>query len=97
LSATERKLVELQRRREDQASLVLSPEQQRELDRFQQEKVRIRKELREVRRGLDEEIEALGTRLKLLNIVAVPALLSVVALVALALRRRRRRRAEVHA
>lgn len=97
LSATEQKLVELQRRREDQASLVLSPEQQRELERFQQEKVRIRRELREVRRGLDEEIEALGTRLKLLNIVAVPALLSVGALVALALRRRQRRRAEAHA
>jgi ABC-type uncharacterized transport system involved in gliding motility auxiliary subunit len=96
LAATEQKLVDLQRRREDQASLALSPEQQRELERFQQEKVRIRKELREVRRGLDEEIEALGTRLKVLNVVAVPALLSVAALVALGLRRRRRR-TEAHA
>lgn len=95
LAATEQKLVELQRRREDPASPALSPEQQRELERFQQEKVRIRKELREVRRGLDEEIERLGTTLRVLNVAAVPALLSLAALVAVVLRRRRR--AGVHA
>lgn len=91
LAATEQKLVDLQRRREDQASVALSPDQQRELERFQQEKVRVRKELREVRRGLDEEIERLGATLRLLNVAAVPALLSLAALAVLALRRRRRR------
>lgn len=91
LATTEQKLAELQRRREDQSSLALSPEQQRELDRFQQEKVRIRKELREVRRGLDADIERLGTTLRLVNVAAVPLLLSIAALVLLALRRRRRR------
>jgi ABC-type uncharacterized transport system involved in gliding motility auxiliary subunit len=91
LAGTEQKLVELQSRRQDQGSLALTPEQQRALERFQQEKVRIRKELRSVRRGLDEEIERLGTRLKLANVLAIPLLLSVAALVAAALRRRRRR------
>ena len=91
LAGTEQRLVELQSRRQDQGSLALTPEQQRALDRFQQDKVRIRKELRGVRRGLDEQIERLGTRLKLVNVLAIPLLLSVAALIAAALRRRRRR------
>jgi len=91
LAGTEQKLVELQSRRQDQGSLALTSEQQRALEGFQQEKVRIRKELRGVRRGLDEQIEWLGTRLKLANVLAIPLLLSVAALVAAALRRRRRR------
>ena len=90
LAATERKLADLQTHRADRSSLVLTPEQTRELERFQDERARIRKQLRSVRRGLDQEIERLGTELKVINIVAVPALLSIVTLVVLALRRRRR-------
>jgi ABC-type uncharacterized transport system involved in gliding motility auxiliary subunit len=91
LAETERKLGELQSRREDRQSLVLSPEQQRELERFQQEKLRVRKELRGVRHGLDEQIERLGATLKLLNVVAMPLLLSIAALVVTFVARRRRR------
>lgn len=91
LADTERKLAELQSHREDRQSLVLSPEQQRELERFQQEKLRVRKELRAVRHGLDEQIERLGTTLKLLNVVAMPLLLSIAALAVTVLARRRRR------
>jgi ABC-type uncharacterized transport system involved in gliding motility auxiliary subunit len=80
LAETERKLNELQRGKSDESSLILSPEQRAELDRFQKEKVRIRKELRQVRRQLDADIESLGTRLKLLNVVAVPLLLTLGAL-----------------
>jgi ABC-type uncharacterized transport system involved in gliding motility auxiliary subunit len=93
LQATEQKLVELQARRDDQSSVVLTPEQQAEIARFRQEKLRIRKELRDVQRGLRVEIDLLGTVLKLLNILAVPLTLSKVALVVLWLRRRRRRAA----
>ncbi len=91
LADTERKLGELQSRREDRQSLVLSAEQQRELERFQQEKLRVRKELRSVRHGLDEQIERLGSTLKLANVVAMPLLLSIAALVVTFLARRRRR------
>lgn len=91
LAETERKLGELQSHREDRQSLVLSPEQQRELERFQQEKLRVRKELRAVRHGLDEQIERLGSTLKLLNVVAMPLLLSIAALAVTVLGRRRRR------
>jgi ABC-type uncharacterized transport system involved in gliding motility auxiliary subunit len=93
LADTERKLSDLQSHREDRQSLVLSAEQQRELERFQQEKLRVRKELRGVRRGLDEQIERLGTTLKLVNVMAMPLVLSLVALGAAVLARRRRRAA----
>jgi ABC-type uncharacterized transport system involved in gliding motility auxiliary subunit len=93
LKDTEKKLSDLEAGRSGGAgSLVLTPEQEAELTRFQQERVRIRKELRDTRRSLDVEIERLGTRLKILNIALVPALLAIGAL-GLALARRSRLRA----
>ena len=93
LKQTEQRLTELEAgRNSGGGSLVLTPEQQAELTRFQQERLRIRKELRDVRRGLDVEIKDLGWWIKLLNIAAVPALLAIGAIL-LALTRRRRLRA----
>jgi ABC-type uncharacterized transport system involved in gliding motility auxiliary subunit len=98
LRETERKLTELESGRNTQGSLVLSPEQEAELERFQQERVRVRKELRDVRRSLDLEIERLGTVLKVLNIALVPLLIACAAIVLAATRRRRLRagRAAAH-
>ena len=92
LRETEQKLSQLQIGRANQNELSLSAEQEAELTRFQQERARIRKELREVRRSLDVEIESLGTRLKFLNILLVPALIAIGAIV-LAITRRRKLRA----
>ncbi|GFE84508.1 hypothetical protein GCM10011487_65080 [Steroidobacter agaridevorans] len=93
LKDTEQKLTALEAGRGgNQASLSLSPEQEAELERFQQERVRIRKELRDTRRSLDEDIEALGTRLKAINIALVPLLLALGAIF-LEITRRRRLRA----
>jgi ABC-type uncharacterized transport system involved in gliding motility auxiliary subunit len=92
LKDTEKKLSDLEAGRSTSGSLVLTPEQEAEINRFQQERVRIRKELRDVRRSLDIEIERLGTTLKALNIALVPALLAIGAIL-LALTRRRRLRA----
>jgi ABC-type uncharacterized transport system involved in gliding motility auxiliary subunit len=89
LQETEQKLNELQRGKSAEQALILSPEQKVELERFQDQKVRIRKDLRQVRRQLDAEIESLGTRLKFLNIALVPLLLTFAA-VGFALWRRRR-------
>jgi ABC-type uncharacterized transport system involved in gliding motility auxiliary subunit len=89
LAETERKLNELQRGRADDASMLLSPEQKAELDRFQKRKLEIRKELRQVRRQLDADIEALGWKLKLINIALVPLLLTIAALAYAQWRRRR--------
>lgn len=98
LQETERKLSELEAGRGNEGSLMLSPEQEAELARFQHERVRIRKELREVRRSLDVEIERLGSVLKFLNIALVPALLAIGAIVLAVVRRRRLRagRAAAH-
>ena len=43
-----------------------------------------------MKRSLDVEIERLGSRLKLINIVLVPLLVAVAAIVFVALRARRR-------
>jgi ABC-type uncharacterized transport system involved in gliding motility auxiliary subunit len=89
LAETERRLGELQSAREDTSSLLMSPEQQAEVERFQQEQLRIRRELREVQRELDSSIEGLGVALKIVNIVAVPVALLAFGLVVFALKRRR--------
>ena len=90
LRETEDKLETLQSKRSDKSALILTPEQEKELDHFQDEKVNIRKQLRQVRAGLDEEIKSLGTELKILNIVVVPfAFVVVVLLIAVGRRRQR--------
>jgi ABC-type uncharacterized transport system involved in gliding motility auxiliary subunit len=92
LQETERKLGQLQASRSDQSSLSLTKEQETELLRFQQERSRVRKELRDVRRSLDVGIESLGLTLKIVNIGAIPFVLSIVAIF-VTLRRRQRLRA----
>jgi ABC-type uncharacterized transport system involved in gliding motility auxiliary subunit len=90
LRQTEAKLTELQGKREDQSSLVLSPEQEEELKRFTAEKNRARKELRETQRGLDVDIDRLESILKALNILLMPLLVAAAGILVLALRRRRK-------
>lgn len=96
LRATEEKLTELESQRSsDQGALILTAEQQQEIERFQQEKLRIRKELRDVRLGLDQDIRRLGNTLKATNIVVVPAAYALLAL-GIGIWRRRRRMAPRH-
>jgi len=89
LAETERRLGELQSAREDTGSMLMSPEQRAEVERFQQEQLRIRRELRDVQRELDSSIEGLGSTLKVVNIVAVPLALLAFGLFVVALKRRR--------
>ena len=93
LEETERKLTEMQSVREDADLTVLSEAQQDEIQRFVDQRLQIRKELREVRHSLDRDIDALSTRLKVINIALVPALVIVVALFLSHVRRRRHRSA----
>ncbi len=80
LSDTERKLGELQSNENAGGLLSLSPEQEATLVQFQEEKLRIRKELRQVRHQLNDDIESLGATLKFLNIALVPLLLTLLLL-----------------
>jgi ABC-type uncharacterized transport system involved in gliding motility auxiliary subunit len=92
LQQTEAKLTELQSKRNDQSSLMLSPEQEQEVKRFTAEKARARKELRETQRGLNVDIDRLNSTLKVLNIAVAPLAVAVAGGIALALRRRRKSR-----
>ncbi len=94
LSDTERKLTELQSGKSQDQAQILSPEQKAELDNFLKRKLEIRKELRQVRRQLDAEIESLGTRLKIVNIVLMPLLVTLAALAFAWWRGQRRRHAK---
>jgi ABC-type uncharacterized transport system involved in gliding motility auxiliary subunit len=77
LSRTEEALNQLQRNQGvDQQTLALTPAQQLELERFQQQKIRIRKELRSVQRELNKEIEGLGVWLKFYNIWLMPLIIA---------------------
>ena len=90
LEETEARLGELQAARQDTGDILMTPEQQAEIDRFIDRRAEIRQELRAVQRGLDRDIERLGTVLKIVNIALVPALL--IAFVLFAVWRRHRRR-----
>jgi len=90
LQQTESKLTELQSKRNDQSSIMLSPEQEEELKRFTAEKTRVRKELRETQRGLDVDINRLGSRLKVINIALAPLVVAIAGVLILSMRRRRR-------
>lgn len=88
LRETERKLGELQDERDQRSALLLTPAQEQALDSFAAEKLRIRRELRAVRAGLDQDIRHLGGWLKFINGVLAPAVL-VLALGLIARRLRR--------
>ncbi len=96
LAEAERRLTELQQARGDTDLSVLTPEQEAELDRFMEQRIEIRRQLRQVRRDLDRDIEALGTRVKAVNIALMPALVTVLALF-MAWRRRRNARVAAEA
>ena len=78
LEETEAELNEVESSQSDQNLLALSPEQERAITQFQDEKLRIRKQLRDVRHQLDKDIEGLGATLKLINIIVLPLLLVLV-------------------
>ena len=60
LDETEQRLIELEQSKQGgENELILSPEQQQALVRFRQEKIAIRKDLRDVRRNLRRDIEDL--------------------------------------
>ena len=75
LEETEQQLLQLQNQQVDGGALVISPQQQLAIDEFMQQKITIRKSLRDVRHQLDKDIESLGNWLKLINIALAPLFL----------------------
>jgi len=87
LKSAEAKMLDLERLRGEGDGALFSAEQELELKNFQTEKLKIRKQLRDVQHQLDQDIDTLGTSLKLINIFLIP--LGICLLVLLAAMRRR--------
>jgi len=87
LEETEKKLAQLQQG--NTASQILTAEQEQEIEAFRREQLQTRKELRHVQHELVKSIENLGTTLKAINILLMPFLLIVFAIIFRALRKRR--------
>ena len=89
LKQTEQKIAQLQKQGGG-GNMILSPEEQKEIDQFRQDRLKTRKQLREVQHDLQKDIEHLGTVLKFINIGLVPLLIAVLALAAGLFRHRKR-------
>lgn len=81
IEQTRQRITDLQSARTETgvAALVLTEEQQAEVDALEETLIDKRKELREVQLNLRKDIKALETRLKIINTAAVPVLLCVLA------------------
>ena len=90
LEETEARLSELRTGEGDES--VLTAEQREAIEEFTRQRLRIRRELRDVRHSLREDIESLETWLKFVNIGLVPIVIGIGGLLAGLHRMRRRRR-----
>ena len=85
---TEKKLGEF-RLDAGRGTIVMTTEQRTTIDNFRKDLISIRRQLRDVQHELRKDVEALMTRIRIVNIWAVPALVSVIAVVLAVARRRR--------
>jgi ABC-type uncharacterized transport system involved in gliding motility auxiliary subunit len=73
LQDTQQRLNELQQQRKDKDQrFILSPEQKAELENFRKKQAEVSKELKQAQKDLRKEVVSLETRLKWLNILAMP-------------------------
>jgi ABC-type uncharacterized transport system involved in gliding motility auxiliary subunit len=77
ISEVQTRLNELQGKTPEGGRLVASPEVLAEIEKFQTEEREMRRERRDIRRALREDIDALETRLLLINLLATPVLLGL--------------------
>jgi gliding motility-associatede transport system auxiliary component len=80
-----------------ESDAVITPAQHAAIEAARQDILRTREKLRDVQYDLNRDISSLETWLRILNIVAVPALLTVLAIVIALINRARRARARRHA
>jgi ABC-type uncharacterized transport system involved in gliding motility auxiliary subunit len=86
---TNEKLRMLEQQKDASQQAILSAEQEQEIARFQEEKLKINKELKTVRRNLRSEIEQLGVTVKFINIFLVPLLIGIGGIIYAVTRRRK--------
>jgi len=86
---TNHELERLEQLKDASQRLIASSEQEAEIKKFQEEKRRINRELKIVRRNLRSEIESLGRTVKLINIFLMPLLIGIFGIVFAILRRKK--------
>ncbi len=91
LSAAEDRIAALQSKESGEGALLITPEQQAEIDAFRREVLETRRQLREVQRNLRKDIDRLEAWVRFINIGLVP-LLIMIGTAGLALWRRRKMR-----
>ena len=89
LQQTQEKLQSLQKTRGPGQSAILSPEQQAELDNFRKKAAETRRELKEVRKELRADSEALQFWTKVTNIAGMPVLVALAGILFAVIRRRK--------
>jgi len=92
LQEAEENISRIQQLRQEGEQSLLTEQQRAEIEAFQQERLRVRRELRSVRHELDRDIEHLGFVLRLINIWLVPVLVTMAAVGLWLFQRRRRSR-----
>lgn len=80
LEETNQKLRNFEQQKDESQKFIVSSAQEAEIRKFQEEKLRINKELKDVRRNLRKDIEELGNRIKFINIFLMPILVSLAGL-----------------
>ena len=74
----QRQLFELQQQKDDSQRMIISPEQEKKIKEFQNQRQQVARELKQVRKNLNRDKERLGFYLKLLNIALIPAIVCLI-------------------
>jgi ABC-type uncharacterized transport system involved in gliding motility auxiliary subunit len=80
LNQTRQKLASLQTGKQTDQRTLLSPEQQAEIKKFQENEATVSQELKQVRKNLRQEIDSLQNNLKWIDIAGMPVLVTVIGL-----------------
>jgi ABC-type uncharacterized transport system involved in gliding motility auxiliary subunit len=89
LREAEGRLAQLEMNKETGQQFILTPEQQAEIKSFRKKETETKKELKDVRKTLRREVEALEQRVKWTNILAMPLLVAAVGCLIAVYRHRR--------
>ena len=92
LQEVEGKLKDLTTKEQKGAAVILTAEQKQAIEDFRRQIIKVRSQLRDVRRALREDIDTLDAWMKILNIAAMPGLIVLFAVGLLIGRNRRTRR-----
>jgi uncharacterized protein (DUF342 family) len=90
LNQTRQKLASLQTNKQTDQKTLLSPEQQAEIKKFQENEATVSQELKQVRKNLRQEIDSLQDTVKWIDIAGMAVIVTLVGLTLAFVKRRKR-------